>query len=169
MRILLLTTLLLSSAALAEPGALLKSSELRTKPFGDADVVATLNAKDKIDITSRKGAWANVKTAAGQQGWVRLLNISTGSGQRGDSGLKSVASLFSTGSSGNTVSTGVKGLSEEQLKNAKPNPAEASRLDQYKDSEPDARNFAKQAKLATLQIDYLSASGGTESSNGDKK
>lgn len=163
MRFLFLLPLLASGLALAEPGTLLKDSELRSKPFGDAEVIVTLKAKDSVDITARKGAWANVK-AGDKTGWVRLLNIRTGSGQRGETGVGALASLFKTGSSGNTVSTGVKGLSEEKLKNTQPNAEEAQRLNQYKEGEGDARNFAKQAKLASQQVEYLSPAdkGGKE-------
>lgn len=166
MRQIILTSLLLastsfSSLAVAEAGSLLKDDVLRAKPFGDAEIIANLNAQDKIDVRLRKGAWANIQTPAGKAGWIRVLNIRTGSGKGGDSGIGAIASLFKTGSSGNTVSTGVKGLSEEQLKNAQPNPEEARRLNAYKISEAEARNFAKQGKLSAQQVDYLPASNGS--------
>lgn len=158
----LLPLLLVSSLAWAEPGTLLKDSELRAKPFGDAEVVTTLKAKAGVDILSRKGAWANVK-AGDKAGWVRLLALRTGSGQRGDAGVGALASVFKTGSSGHTVSTGVKGLSEEKLKAAQPNAEEAQRLDKYKESEGSARSFAKQARLGTQQLGYLTpGKGGAE-------
>lgn len=150
--------LLASGLAAAEPGTLLKDSELRARPFGDAEVLAPLKAKATVDIVARKGAWAQVK-AEGKTGWVRLLNLRTGSGQRGDAGVGALASAFKTGSSGNTVTTGVKGLSEEKLKTAAPNPEEARRLDQYRESEAGARSYAKQAKLAPQQAPYFDATG----------
>lgn len=166
MRLLLLTaSLLAGSLAWAEPATLIKDGEMRAKPLGSADLVVMLKAKEKVEITARKGAWANVQTAKGQTGWVRLLNLRTGSGQKGDAGVGAIASLFKTGSSGNTVSTGVKGLSEEKLKNAQPNEEEARRLDKYKNSSSDARSYAKQGKLNAEQVNYLpvtSANGGNE-------
>lgn len=150
----------LSTLAFAEAGTLLKADSLRAKPFGDAEVIATLKAGGKVEITARKGAWASVQVPAGKSGWIRLLNVRTGSGQSGDSGVGALASLFKTGSSGNTVSTGVKGLSEEQLKNAKPDPEEARRLGNYKDTEADARSFARQGKLVAQKVDYLPADNG---------
>lgn len=153
-----LAGLLLSGLAAAEPGTLLRDSELRAKPFGDADVLATVAAKASVDIVARQGAWAQVKSG-GQTGWVRLLNVRTGSGQRGDAGVGALASVFKTGSSGNTVTTGVKGLSEEKLGNAEPNPEEAKRLSQYRESEAGARAYAKQAKLAPQAATFFDASG----------
>ncbi|MDF2446457.1 MAG: hypothetical protein K0S46_1693 [Moraxellaceae bacterium] len=157
-RHLLLPLLLASGFAAAEPGTVLKATELRAKPFGDAEVLDELDAKSTVDIVTRQGAWAQVK-AGGKSGWVRLLNLRTGSGQRGDAGAGALASVFKTGSSGNTVTTGVKGLSEEKLKAAEPDPAEAKRLSQYRETEATARGYAKQAKLATQQVGYFDANG----------
>lgn len=159
-----LGALLCSNLVLAEPATLLKPTDLRSQPQGGATVVTTLKAKDTVDIAARKGAWASVKTADGKSGWVRVLNLRTGSGQRGDAGIGTIASIFKTGSSGNTVSTGVKGLSAEQLQNTTPNPAEAARLTAYAVKNADARHFARQGKLASQQVDYLpvAAQGGNE-------
>ena len=161
---LLLGALVASPLALAEPASLLKPTELRSQPQNTASVVDTLQTKDSVDITARKGAWANVKTSAGKSGWVRMLNLRTGSGQRGDAGIGALASVFKTGSSGNTVSTGVKGLSAEQLQNATPNPAEVQRLNTYAVKVADARSFAKQGKLAVKQVEPLpeTAQGGAQ-------
>jgi hypothetical protein len=154
---LLVSALLGSPLALAEPATLLKPTELRSQPQSAATVVTQLQTRDNVDITTRQGAWANVKTASGQTGWVRILNLRTGSGQRGDAGIGAIASVFKTGSSGNTVSTGVKGLSAEQLQNATPNPAEVARLASLAANPADARSFAKQGKLARQHVDYLPA------------
>ena len=70
---LLLGALVASPLALAEPASLLKPTELRSQPQNTASVVDTLQTKDSVDITARKGAWANVKTSAGKSGWVRML------------------------------------------------------------------------------------------------
>lgn len=153
-----LAGLLLSGLAAAEPGTLLRDGELRAKPFGDAEVLATVQAKASVDIVARQGAWAQVKSGS-QTGWVRLLNVRTGSGQSGDAGVGALASVFKTGSSGNTVTTGVKGLSEEKLGNAEPNPGEAKRLSQYRETEAGAQAYAKQAKLAPQSAAFFDASG----------
>jgi hypothetical protein len=149
---------LLAGPALAEPGALLRDSELRARPFGDAAVVAQLKAKQGVEIVARQGAWVQVKAGA-STGWVRVLNVRTGSGQRGDAGVDQLASVFRTGSSGTAVSTGVKGLSEEKLKTAEPSPTEARRLDQFRANESGARAFAQQGKLAAQDVPFFDANG----------
>mgnify|MGYP001764761823 CR=1 FL=1 len=48
---------------------------------------------------------------------------------------------------GSTVTTGVRGLSEEELKNAQPNPAAVAALEQYAVAPDDARRFAQKGAL----------------------
>ncbi len=160
----LLAALLLSTftahAAAAEPASsatVARDTELREKPLGDATVVAPLKAKASVTVTARSGAWAQVSTADGKQGYVRLLNLRTGSARKGDSGVGALASVFKTGSSGNTVATGVKGMSGEALTGAEPDHAQVEKLTGYKASEKAARDSAKLAGLKAQKVDYLPA------------
>lgn len=130
---------------------------MRAKPLGDAPVVATLKAGTTVTINARSGAWAQVRTADGSTGHVRLLNLRTGSGQKGDSGAGALASVFRTGSSGNTVATGVKGMSEEALAVAEPAPAEFARLDGFRAGEQQARSEAAAAGLRAQPVEWLAA------------
>lgn len=153
----MLSFLLLPGLALAETGTVIKSSDLRAKPFADAVVTGSLPAKAVVTINKRQGAWMQVTTAQGTSGWIKLLNVRTGSGtsKGGGETVGKLASLFKTGSSGTTVSTGVKGLSEEQLKTAQPDEKEAARLKGFSSSAADARQAAKQAKLKAQDIAYI--------------
>lgn len=144
-----------AGTVLAEPGTVLKPTQLRSSPLGSADVVAELQAQQTVDITARQGAWAGVTTGEGQQGWARILNLRTGSGQASAASANQLASLFRTGSSGTSVSTGVKGLSAEQLRSASPDFAEVTELDQYAANAGDARQFAGAGQLQEQRVDYL--------------
>ena len=150
-----------TGAVLAESGTVLKDTPLRSEPMTSASEVAKLKAKQTVEITARKGAWASVKTPTGQEGWARILNLRTGSGAASADGSNQLASLFRTGSSGSTVSTGVKGLSADQLMSASANYGQVDQLDGYAVSTNDATQFAKQGSLASKQIAYLpDGSGG---------
>lgn len=147
------------AAGAAETGTVLRPTELRAKPFADAAKIADLPASAAVEIVSRQGAWMQVK-AAGQQGWVKLLAVRTGGGSSGSgnaSGVLSAVSLFKTGSSGTTVATGVKGLDEESLRNAQPNPAQLAKLGSYAVSAGEAGRFARAGKLNAVSVDYLPA------------
>lgn len=155
---LLLATL--SSTAFGEGATLARDTELRAKPLNDAAVVAPLKAKAVVDVLARSGAWAQVKTADGATGYVRLLNLRTSSGAQGGSGVGQLASVFRTGSSGNSVSTGVKGMSEEDLTGATADPAQLTRLGTYKTTAPEAREAARLAGLKATAVEYLPAGDG---------
>ena len=72
---------LASGLAFAESATTLRATEMRSEPLGSAEVVAKLAAQQSVEITARQGAWAGLKTEDGQEGWARILNLRTGSGQ----------------------------------------------------------------------------------------
>lgn len=155
---LALAATLSAGAALAESGTVLRDTELRSEPLGSAEVVARLKARTQVEITGRKGAWAGVKATADESGWVRILNIRTGSADgKAAGGGNQLAQAFLTGSSGNTVSTGVKGLSPDILRGAGAAPSEVTMLDGFAASADDARLYAMSGSLEAHQVDYLKA------------
>lgn len=161
---LLLATLSLQAggALAADSATVARDTELREKPLNDAAVVTSIKAKAKVSVQSRSGAWALVVAGDGKKGYVRLLNLRTASSQKGESGVGSLASVFRTGSSGNSVSTGVKGMSEEDLTGAQPAPAEVAKLATFRAADGDARDSARLAGLKAVTVDYLPAPAGTD-------
>lgn len=151
-----LVLLFASVGALAEPGSVTRNTDLKDKPFLDATTTVQLSAGSAVDIQKRQGAWMQVKTREGKTGWVKLLNIRSGAAASGSVlGLASIgqlANVAKTGSSGNTVTTGVKGLSAEQMMNARANPEELARLQNLSVSSTDAHKYATQAKLTAQKI-----------------
>ena len=158
--LLLLLLLLLAAlpAAAGSPGATLKETPLKDKPFADAATLANLPAKAAVDVLGRQGGWLKV-TASGKQGWVRMLNVRTGPPGQASAGreVQEVAAVASgRAGKGNIVATsGIRGLSEEELKAAKPNPAEFRKLDGYAVSEERAREYAGRSGLVARSIPYL--------------
>ena len=137
-----------------------RSTEIKQQPFSDAATIATLKEKTGVNILSRQGGWVRISSESGN-GWVRMLSLRSDSTaqKQGDSGLKSLLNVGRTGSSGITVATGVRGLSEEDLKNAHPDPDELAKLNNYTSSKAQAEKFARDAKLKTLRLDYVPLDG----------
>jgi ABC-type Fe3+ transport system substrate-binding protein len=54
------------------------------------------------------------------------------------------------------VTTGIRGLSEEQLKNTKPNPQALQAAKRYVVSREAAQRYAAEGKLHAQSVDYLS-------------
>lgn len=143
------------AADLTTPAYIARDTPLRERPLGDAPVVRQLPAKTPVLIVARTGAWAHITTPTGTAGYVRMLSLRTASAQQGDAGVRALAGIFKTGSSGNTVSTGVKGLSGEMLGSAVANPDEAKKLAGYAATSAQARSAAKTVGLKARKLDYL--------------
>lgn len=149
----------LACAAWAETGQTVKATDLKKTPFADAETVASLPENTAVEILKRQGPWMQVK-ANGKEGWVRMLSLRMGDGAKSNgggtaAGLGGLLNIARTGSSGNTVATGVRGLTKEELANAQPNPEEMAKLKQYTTGAKEARAFAAAGGLKAQQVDYL--------------
>ena len=148
-----------------------RATELKKEPYIDAETVATLPDQAQVEILRRQGGWTQIKTQSTTQGWVKMLSLRLGDGsvRKGDSGVGSLLSVARSGSSGTTVATGVRGLSEEDLKNARPNPAELQKMERLAATPQDARKFADGANLGSHQMGYLPAPAGGVPASSDNK
>jgi hypothetical protein len=115
-------------------------------------------ARSRVEILKRQSGWTRVKTATAT-GWVKMLSLRVEAGtsaKRGDSGLGALFNVASTGKSGSTVTTGVRGLSEEQLTNAQPDAKALQAAKRYAVSKQEAQRYAAEGKLQAKSVDYLS-------------
>ena len=137
-----------------------RSTEIKQLPYSDAATVGKLDEKASVSVMSRQGGWVKITSAKGN-GWVRMLSLRGDSTAKksGDTGLQSLINVGRSGSSGIAMTTGIRGLSEEDLKNAQPNPGEFEKLQKYAVNKTKAEKFARDAKLKTQQLDYLPSSG----------
>jgi hypothetical protein len=145
-------------AAAQEVGVALKDDTVRAEPYADAKATSTLKKGTKVQILKRSSGWYQVK-AGTQQGWVRMLSV-----RRGEPGKADVAkevggvAALSTGRAGTgqvVSTTGVRGLSEEELKGAKFDEAQLKKAQSFAAAADDARRYAAQGKLAARRFDYL--------------
>lgn len=158
-RFFTISLLLAADGAVADPGKTILAAELKQEPYIDAATVAKLEANTELDVLKRQGGWMQVKAPNGD-GWLKMTSIRLGNAAaaKGDTGLGSLAKVALTGRSGNTgvtATTGVRGLSPEELKNATPNPAAVKQLDQYADNKAKTQAFASAGKLQAQSVEYL--------------
>jgi hypothetical protein len=156
--------LFLPATYAAESGYTVKPTELKDKPFLDAVTVVTLPEKNQVEIVTREGAWMQVRTKDKQLGWVRMLSVRLGSpDQKPQSGgnLLSAIGIASRPrpTTTATVTTGVRGFSEEDLAKAAPNPAEVAKMKAFAATAADAQQLAVQGKLEQNEIAYFDAAG----------
>jgi len=149
--------LLLPMLARAEPATLLRASELKAQPASDARTVTQLAADAAVDAGERSGGWVRVRTAAGAEGWVKMLALKYGGpgvARKGDTGLTQAINVARTGASGTQVTTGVRGLDETDIQAARANPAELKKLEGYAESKQGSASFAESGKLKAQRVDY---------------
>jgi flagellar basal body rod protein FlgF len=154
-----LLLLALPLLAAANPATVVRQSTLHARPFADAPPLATLAAKSRVDIVAAQGAWNQVRTADGKTGWVRLLNLRPEAGKGGSTvaGLAQMGNVARTGSTGAAATTGAKGISREDLEAAEPNAAEVERLERFRATPAEARQYAAMARLTAREVAPLPA------------
>ena len=149
--------LLAPGLCLAETATVIRATELKRAPATDAESAGQLAESARVEAVERQGGWTRVKAAGGAEGWVRMLALryeGGGAARQGDSGIAQAINVARTGTSGTQVTTGVRGLDAEQLKQAKPNPGELKKLERYSAGKDAAAAFADRGQLRAQQVNY---------------
>ena len=149
--------MLVPLAVLAEPASLVRPAELKQSPASDAPKVADLKENAAVDAGERSGGWIRVRTASGAEGWVKLLSLrygGPGAAKQGDTGLTQAINVARTGSSGTQATTGVRGLDDEKIANARPNPGELKKMESYGATQEASAQFAAKGKLQAQTVAY---------------
>lgn len=161
--ILLLPALAAAGPVLAdEGGTLLKAEALVAEPFADAKKLGDLERGAAVTILGRRGGWFEVKAPAGR-GWVRMLSVRRGQGGKAPGATEALMSLATgrSGTGGVTATTGVRGFSEEDLRQAKPAPEEVKLMDGLARG-VDSRAFTTAGGLSPQDLPYLREDGKPE-------
>jgi hypothetical protein len=142
-------------ALAGDAGTALKIDTIRAEPFADANTVGNLNKNESVDILNKKGAWLQIKTKK-SAGWVRILSVKRG-GVSGNNNTKGVLDLASgrAGTGQVVSSTGIRGLSAEDLKAAKFNEEEMKKLESHTLTPNDGQQFANSGGLNAIKMAYL--------------
>ena len=124
--------------------------------------MASLRESSKVDVLQRQASWIQVK-ADSATGWVKMLSLrfdQLGSAPKAGGANSNLAVLFniaSTGSGGSTPTTGVKGISEEALRNPRANPTQLRQMNDLQIATADVQSFARAGKLNAKTMAYLPA------------
>jgi len=137
-----------------------RSTELKDRGAAEAKTVATLPENTAVKVLQRGGGWTRVD-ASGQTGWVRVFHlrfaavVEEGSRSSGGGFLSGITSALSGPSSKPTTiaTTGIRGLSPDDLKNASPDMDALAKANGYRADKPSAERFAKDGKLAPVKVD----------------
>jgi hypothetical protein len=141
-----------TGAAVRETGATRTAVTLMATPYSDAKPAGQLAANTPVDILERRGGWLRI-SASGTSGWAKLHQVRVGEGPQAKSSgeglaiLKNVGETGRSGSTGIVATTGIRGMSAEELKSAKPNPEAVKTIERYRVTASQARDYAKAAGL----------------------
>jgi hypothetical protein len=144
------------AAVSSAPGTVLRAEKLYREPASTSKVTASVAKGARVEILGKQAGWLRVN-AGSQSGWIRLLSGRAGSGGLGGAGVGDVVGAATTRSDPTRVVAvaGLRGLNDEDLKEAKFNAEELARLDALRVSATQARTFAGQARLAAVSVPDL--------------
>jgi len=136
-----------------------RATELKEKGDAQSKTVASLAENTAVKVLGRGGAYTQVE-ANGQKGWVRAFHLrfpATIEKSESGGGLSSLTSIFGGSREQKQATigtTGIRGLSPEDLKNAAPDAAALAKAQSYRSDKPTAERFAREGKLADVKVDY---------------
>lgn len=145
-----------AASALAAPGTVLRNDKLYSQPSASSKVAASVPKGASVNILSKQGGWLRV-TSGKSTGWIRLLSVRAGAGGLGGAGLGDVVGAATTRSDPSRVVAvaGLRGLNDEDLKQAKFNGEELARLNTWQATPAQARSFAAESGLTTANVAAL--------------
>ena len=145
-----------SQPAQAAPGTVLRAENLYSEPASTSKVTASVAKGASVAILARQGGWLRVKSG-NSTGWIRLLSVRAGEGGLGGAGIGDVVGAATTKSDPTRVVAvaGLRGLNEEDLKQASFNEAELARMEALTVTPAQARSFAAQSGLAVARVPDL--------------
>lgn len=150
----------------AEIGSALKNDSIRAEPYADGKITGAFVRGESVEIIKKQGAWLQVK-AKKTTGWVRLLSVKRGTSATGSTFKGATAVASGRAGTGQVVSTtGIRGLSEQELKAAKFNETEVNLLESYTLSADKGKAFANAGGLKTVEFANLTAPTNTSNTSG---
>lgn len=172
---ILLLLLLGPLPAAEQQGVIVREARVYDGPGAGSRQVGIIRAGTLVNLFGRKGGWEEI--FAERQaliGWVRSYQVRAGAyapqveaeeqpDSRGFlSGLaafsRKASRFFSSGNAGSssgTATIGVRGLSEEEIRSARPNPAELVKMQGFASSPQRVQRFRDEGRLAAIDVAHL--------------
>jgi hypothetical protein len=155
------------SAAAQEQAFTNRATELKERGDGDARTLTSLPENTPVKVLARMGGWTKVEAGA-QAGFVRMFHLRFPASVQADTSSSanplSAVGGFLTGQKGNKqanlATTGVRGISQEDVKNAAPDTAALAKMQSYRADRAAAERFAREGKLTEAKVDDAESKGG---------
>jgi hypothetical protein len=157
----------------AEPATVVTDATLYRSPSTQSVKQKQLAAGTAVEFNKQVGSWKQVSLIQSKStGWVRSYQVRIGeiavtqdnSQSSGFFGAlanlsRKASGLFSSERKGysyqRTATIGVRGLSEEQIKNAQPDFTELSKLESFREDNKTIRKFASSGRLQARKVNHI--------------
>lgn len=176
-----------SGAALAqqgEPAMMKRATDLRDAPADSGRSLAALPAQEPVTrMGGRQGGWIQVQNRGGVTGWVHMFDVGpagfgSGASTSAPSGgnaltgsLRGLSNMLGGSTQQQprvaTSTIGIRGLEAEDLARAQPNLNAVSQMEQLRQNEASARQFAAEAPLVAANVQALPSPGRASSPQGN--
>jgi hypothetical protein len=142
-----------SAAAAQEQAVVERDVPLLAAPQSGAAVVTQLKVGTSAEVLARKGPWVNLRTAGGT-GWTNSFNVRF-LGADASPGRPTPTVTAPARKGGITATIGIRGLDEEDFRNAHYDDAQMRLLDSYAASKQDGEAVAAASGLSAARVDYF--------------
>ena len=144
----------IGQASAQEQAVLERDAALLSEPRNGAPVVAQLKQGASGEVIARKGAWVNLRTASGS-GWLFSFNVRFQAAGTPAGAAKPSVAAPPARRGPITATIGIRGLDEEDMRQARFDPAQMRLLDQYAASRQDSEQAARASGLAPARVEYF--------------
>ncbi len=160
LRLTLSVVLLAAASAAAQQVTLERDSPLYAEPRLESAQITQLKQGAAGEVVGKQGGWLNLKTPGGT-GWLFSFNVRfpVQKAEGGEPGSgQALGRVFGPRRSGSvTSSIGIRGLEEEDLRQASFNAGQMKLLDGFAASKQAAEEGARATGLAPAKVEYLDA------------
>lgn len=158
MKRFLILALFAAWPAAAQQVTLERDSPLYAEPRLESAQVTQLKQGAGGEVVGKQGAWLNLKTPAGT-GWLFSFNVRFQTQKaEGGAGGSALGRMFGPRRNVNVTSTiGVRGLDEQDLRQASFNSGQMKQFDDFAVTRPVAEDAARATGLEPVQVEYLGA------------
>lgn len=155
-----LTAVLGATPATAQQVTLERDSPLYAEPRLDAGQTAQLKQGATGEVVGKQGGWLNLKTPAAS-GWLFSFNVRFPVQKAGSGDPAAGSALGQVFGPKRTVTVtsqiGIRGLEQEDLRQARFDAGQMKLLDDYVVSKPVAEEGARAAGLTPVKVEYMDA------------
>ncbi len=160
------------ATSMAETATVVADTKLYQRPSIQSNIISSLQAGTQVEALTRQGGWKQI-SHANTSGWVRSYQLRSGiitieaTASDESGGFFSNLARLSRKASGlfsrekrdpkykHTATIGVRGLSEQELKNAEPDYQQLKKLESFRSSRKRARKFAASGNLKAIKVSHM--------------